>query len=128
MKVVSCYEERPYQRVLFNFLDSHREDQLTVRATFPIYGLRLDYLVYDVSYYRIPSITKPSFWAEDADSESRIRTRKGFFMGWDACEFHDMAQKYRLIVYVAVPSSWNFMPLICRCPFRLLSHTTVGIT
>lgn len=80
MLFVLFYEESPYQRVLLEFLDSHREDQVTVRKTFPIYGVSLDYFFYDVPYDRIPFIM-PRFWAKDAGSESRVRMKKGLFMG-----------------------------------------------
>lgn len=62
MPFVRFYDERSHQRELLEFLDIHREDQLTVRETFPIYGASLDYMCYDVPHDHIPLVMKPRSW------------------------------------------------------------------
>lgn len=62
MPFVRCFEERAYQQRLFELLEAHCQDSLTVSSTFPIHNVSLDLIMLDYTLNILPFIAKPAFW------------------------------------------------------------------
>lgn len=66
MPFVYCFEERANQSRLFDLLDAHSREVLTVHATFSIYYVRLEFFVLDFPFYSLTFNARIELQKEDS--------------------------------------------------------------
>lgn len=116
MPFVRCFEERTYQASLFTLLSSHRNDRLTEDAVFPIHDVSLYLIAFEDPFDRLPFIARAVFWAEDCNSEERVRSNQKYFAGWQNFEIHDVLPEHRSKAYATVPNDWPVVSSLLAVP------------